>query len=520
MKAKLIQQIAFCIMFLLFGGNAFSQNPNWNENIAKIVFDNCSNCHHDGGIGPFELMSYTDAVDHAGAIKSHTQDGHMPPWKPDPSYRHFLGERKLSTAEIQAIADWVDNGTPLGPGVSPAPPIYQAGSQLNQIDISATSPAYTVQKTTDDYRTFVMPSNLTTTQYINAVEFLPSNASIVHHIILYYDPTSYSRNLDNLDPGPGYASNGTGAESPNAKLLGLWTPGADIFYLPPNMGYELPAGSDFVMELHYAPNSNAKTDSTKINLKYITASPARPVFTELALYHFPPVLLQPALIIPANTVKEFSQRVNIGNTDISLVGIFPHMHLIGKSYTLFSTKGTDTIPLLKIPDWDFHWQGFYTYQKLMKIPRLSYLNGKAVYDNTSNNPNNPSNPPITVSAGENTKDEMMVTFIAYTNYQTGDENVILDSTLLSTGTDLTIKNKEIRLYPNPATEVINVELPSQKISNARVLSLSGQLIYESTSLERDVLKISVDSFSQGVYLLELTGTDGVFYKKFSVQKID
>jgi len=156
-------------------------------------------------------MSYNDAVDHALSIKSHTQDGHMPPWKADPTYRHFLGERKLTTQEIQDIADWVDQGTVLGTGQSPAPPIFQAGSQLSSLDMSSTSPAYTVQKTTDDYRTFVIPTNHQSKQYINAIEFLPSNASIVHHIILYQDPTGYSRNLDSLDPGPGYASNGTGA---------------------------------------------------------------------------------------------------------------------------------------------------------------------------------------------------------------------------------------------------------------------------------------------------------------------
>ena len=510
---KLLSLLTLCILSVKINAQA----PTWNNKIGEIIYNNCSNCHHDGGIGPFELMSYTDAFDHASSIKYHTQDRHMPPWKADSDYRKFLGERKLSTDEIQSIADWVDSGSPLGTGTSPTPPTIKQGSQLDVLDMSNTSPAYTVQKTTDDYRTFVMSTNHTSKQYINAIEFLPSNASIVHHIILYYDPTSYSRNLDNLDPLPGYASNGTGAESPSAILIGLWTPGAGIFYLPSNMGYELPVGADLVMELHYAPNSNAKTDSTTVNFKYSTQSPVRAIQTELVLYHFPPVLLQPSLIIPANTVKEFSQRVNIGNFDISLVGIFPHMHLIGKSYTVFANKGVDTIPLIKIPDWDFHWQGFYTYQKLIKIPRLSYINGKAVYDNTPNNPHNPSNPPLTVSAGENTKDEMMVCFIAYTAYQAGDENIILDSTLLVSSTDFESIDKEISVYPNPASEKLNIKT-SLSIKSLSIYSLEGKLIKVYTAEECRYGIIDVDIEEDGMYLLNIETANGPIFKKVILRK--
>lgn len=499
------------MLLIAFSIKGIAQDATWNGGIGKIIYNNCSNCHHEGGIGPFNLMSYDDAKDRANSIKVHTTDRHMPPWKADPTYSHFVGERRLSDLEIQKIAEWVDNGTPLGTGTSPAPPTIKNGSQLNRIDQSVTSPKYTVQKTEDDYRTYVMPTSHSSTKYINAVEFLPSNASIVHHIILYYDPTSYSRNLDNQDPGPGYESNGTGAASPNAKLLGLWTPGAGVFYLPDNMGYNLPVGSDLVMELHYAPGSNAKSDSTQVNLKYTSKTPVRPISMELALFHFPPVLQQQALVIPANTVQDFTQKVNIGSLDVSLVGIFPHMHLIGKSYTIFSTLGTDTTKLISIPDWDFHWQGFYTFQKLVKVPRLSQLQGKARYDNTTNNPHNPSNPPITVTAGENTKDEMMVSFIAYTPYQAGDENIILDSTLINTGIEEE-KNTELKIFPNPSNGIFNI-LSSEENIQTKVFSLEGKLLREFTNQK----EIDLKDFVNGMYILEVKNARNIFYEKIIIQ---
>ena len=506
---KRLLTLAF-LLFLCF--QSMAQTPTWNSGVGQLIYNSCANCHHEGGIGPFNLTSYDDAVSYASSIKYHTADRHMPPWKADPTYTHFIGERRLSDEQVNMIGAWVDAGTPKGTGASPTPPAFNNGAQINRVDQTVTSPKYTVQKSTDDYRTFVMSTSHTSLKYINAVEFIPSNAAIVHHIILYHDPSTYSRNLDVSDPGPGYASNGTGAESPNAKLIGLWTPGAGIFYLPDNMGYELPVGTDLVMEIHYAPNSNAKSDSTIVNFKYTSSSPVRVVKMDMPLYHYPPVLQQSSLTIPANTIAQFNQRTISSNTqDLSVVGIFPHMHLIGKSYTIYSKKGTDTTKLIRIPDWDFHWQGFYTFQKLIKIPRQSLILADATYDNTVNNPHNPSNPPITVTAGENTKDEMMVTFIAYTAYQTGDENIILDSTLISTGVNETTKENFV-LYPNPANEIVNIS-SEEEIMNVKIYDLRGQLISEYIHTKN----IDISMVLEGLYIVEIETKSGISFEKLLIK---
>jgi len=508
-----MKRILTLVSLICIGLNSIAQTPTWNSGVGQLIYNSCANCHHEGGIGPFSLMSYDDAIAYAGSIKSHTSDRHMPPWKADPTYTHFIGERRLSDSQVKMIADWVDGGTPLGTGVSPVPPTINNGAQINRLDQTVKSPKYTVQKTTDDYRTFVMPTTHTSLKYINAVEFIPSNAGIVHHIILYHDPSTYSRNLDAADPGPGYESNGTGAESPNAKLIGLWTPGAGIFYLPDNMGYELPVGTDLVMEIHYAPNSNAKSDSTTINFKYTSTSPVRVVKMDMPLYHYPPILQQPALQIPANTIMEFNQRAISSNSqDLSVVGIFPHMHLIGKSYTIFSKKGTDTTKLIRIPEWDFHWQGFYTFQKLIKIPKQSLILASAVYDNTTNNPHNPSNPPVDVSAGENTKDEMMVAFIAYTAYQAGDENIILDSTLVTSGVDEQKKNA-IMIFPNPADNRINITA-DEEIKDVKIYNLQGKLISEFSYSKN----IDVSTISAGMYIVEINMKTGISFEKVLITR--
>ncbi|MCS7085425.1 MAG: hypothetical protein RMM53_06515, partial [Bacteroidia bacterium] len=126
-------------------------------------------------------------------------------------------------------------------------------------------------------------------------------------------------------------------------------------------------------------------------------------------------------------VKTFYNSLTINN-NISVLGLAPHMHLIGRSMKVFSVLGNDTVKLINIPDWNFAWQGFYTPQKLIKIPAGSAIKAISVYDNTPNNPFNPSNPPQLVRSGESTYDEMLLCYFTYVNYQPGDENVWLTDT--------------------------------------------------------------------------------------------
>ena len=77
-------------------------NPAFAD-IAPIIFKNCTPCHRAGESGPFELMTYEDVKKNANKIKFVTQTRYMPPWPADVSYTHFIGERKLTGAEIELI---------------------------------------------------------------------------------------------------------------------------------------------------------------------------------------------------------------------------------------------------------------------------------------------------------------------------------------------------------------------------------------------------------------------------------
>jgi hypothetical protein len=125
------------------------------------------------------------------------------------------------------------------------------------------------------------------------------------------------------------------------------------------------------------------------------------------------------------------------------------MHLIGKSIRSFALSSGDTIPLIDIPNWDFHWQLGYDYPQLVKVPVNAQLKAVATYDNTENNPNQPSFPPQLVTWGEETTDEMLVVFYLYTYYLPGDENLIVEHNT-DVSEEFATPSANWNFYPNPS----------------------------------------------------------------------
>ncbi|MBL0032109.1 MAG: hypothetical protein IPP27_07990 [Bacteroidetes bacterium] len=107
------------------------------------------------------------------------------------------------------------------------------------------------------------------------------------------------------------------------------------------------------------------------------------------------------------------------------------MHLLGKSFIAYAINPQgDTIPLIRIKNWDFRWQYFYTFERMLKIPAGTSIIVEGTFDNTVNNPLNPFNPPQTISEREGsmrTTDEMFQLICTFIPYKTGDENISLQS---------------------------------------------------------------------------------------------
>lgn len=182
-------------------------------------------------------------------------------------------------------------------------------------------------------------------------------------------------------------------------------------------------------DIHYGPTSIGGYDSSYFNIYYSAKPPQRQTF-EMQLGTLGISEIVPPLVIPPDEVKTFRTK-SVVSEDISILTINPHMHLLGKKFIAYAlTPTNDTVRLIRINNWDFKWQYFYTFKKMVKIPKGSTIYVEGVFDNTAENPLNPFRPPRTVSEREGsmrTSDEMFQFIITYLPYEKGDENISLDN---------------------------------------------------------------------------------------------
>ncbi len=72
----------------------------------------------------------------------------------------------------------------------------------------------------DDYRCFILSTNLTNPIDLSAMEFIPGNMEAVHHAIIVAVPEGSADALDDADPGYGYECFGDFGTSNISDFLG------------------------------------------------------------------------------------------------------------------------------------------------------------------------------------------------------------------------------------------------------------------------------------------------------------
>ena len=471
------------LTFVITSSLSFSQT--WADDVAQIVYEKCTKCHHSGGVGPFPLMTYGETSPMASLIDAAVTQDVMPPWPPNNNFQNYAHDRSLSTLEKATLLAWLNGGTPEGnPTNTPPPPVYNVGSILGNGDLEVQIPTYMSKATTtsDDYVCFAIPSNLATGRIIKSVEVVPGNPSIVHHCLVYIDANSNGSVTDTV------GGDCQGPSSPTAKLVSGYTPGSTPTVLPSvsplKLGYSMAANSQVYLGMHFPEGSYGEYDSTKVIFHFYpeTETGIRQLSTDILLDNW-------TFSLPPDQITDVSDVYpNSGAglpIDYSLLAVFPHMHLIGESMKVYGIKPSlDTLKLIDIPAWDFEWQDFYYYNYMQKAEAGTILHADAVYNNTSANLNNPNDPPITVGAGLNTADEMLVVFMSYLPYVVGDENYNMDS-LLNLSTNALLEKEfgpgMFTVYPNPFSS--NITLTTSQLQagdniSMFVYDIQGQKVKE------------------------------------------
>jgi hypothetical protein len=443
-------------VFLFFvtscSNNKSPQLITYSEHIAPIIYKNCTSCHRTGEAGPFNLLTYQDVATRAKLIKFVCQTRYMPPWPADASYSHFVDEKVLTAEEIEMITSWVNNGCPIGDSTKVSQlPNFTVGSQVGKPDlVIKLRDVYKIKGDGKDlFLLMRVPYQIPKDTFVSTIEIVPGNRKLVHHVNAQLLSYEFDKKKDvfkgntvvDLESFPEKLKAYQALDLPNddgvtfpalTQSVANYLPGVVPPVYPNGIGgfKMVRKGAIFLKDIHYGPSRIDTTDQTTFNVFYSKQAPTRPT-QEFQMGTFGVSPTVPTLIIPPDTVMTFHSDYTLP-FDISVLTINPHMHLLGKQFLAYAvTPQGDTIPLIRIKKWDFRWQYFYTFKKMLKIPRGATIHSEGVYDNTRQNPNNPFSPPRLVAEREGsmrTSDEMFQFIVTYLPYRSGDENISLEPT--------------------------------------------------------------------------------------------
>jgi hypothetical protein len=380
--------------------------------VAPIFYKNCVSCHSDGGIAPFQLTDYTQAKAMATAAANAMRKRTMPPWPMtgDGSCGEYLDSRWMSEADIKTVEDWVAAGAPEGVVRDDLKPEKKAaligGTVFNTPLFEPVAQGGALAQH-DEYRCFILPTQLTQDQFLTGYEVIPGNKAMVHHVLVYsVDPNAPSNvgvsngeqieildaQSPNRDGWSCFGTAGAGIESKGIPIS--WAPGQGATYFPKDTGYRIKSTDRLVVQVHYNladSRLEGQTDQTQVSLA-LNNSVARegffilhdPLLNSLSTNN--PITLAPGKKAVDYTwtlpMAEFTAASAVKKLDF--YGSLPHMHERGskfKAQVVRSTGGSECTA--EINQWDIHWQHYYFYSKPFTINATDVIKTTCTYDTSA-----------------------------------------------------------------------------------------------------------------------------------------
>ncbi len=377
-----------------------STEPTWHGDIHPIIEARCGGCHVQGGIAPFALSTFEQAQTHALAIADAVVQRRMPPWMPSDDCQSFHGSRRMPQEEIDQIARWVALDSPEGsPPAAPPAPAKLPSLAWVDAEVSADEDYLPPDGASDDYRCLIAETGVTSARDLIGFEILPGSTRTVHHVILYAMDREEAQQRDSAEAGLGYTCFGGPGGSP--RMVGAWAPGSGAVVLPRSTGMTLYSDDVLVMQVHYNLSSAREPDRTKVALQF--AQQPRPLKG-----HMFPLPADDFRLAPRSTDQSTTLEYEVP-LPITLWGVMPHMHLLGRSIRLeVERAGGEEACLIDIPKWQFHWQQSYFYTDLRGIPlnEGDRVRLTCTWDNPTDRE---------ITWGEGTADEMCLMLIYVTS---------------------------------------------------------------------------------------------------------
>jgi hypothetical protein len=243
----------------------------YNDDVFPIFRDRCSRCHVPGGVAPMSLMTYEEAFPWAESMRAELVADHMPPANPEEGYGPVRRAHSLSPRDLDVILTWATGGNPRGALDQKLPAVTLKNEwMLGTPDLALQLPAeyHLAADKMEATEEFTLAPGTSETRWIRAVDLLPGTPAIVRSAVIYVktqgQPTTQSTGPD--------------------RVLSRWLPGQDPDPLSAEAAFQLPAGAQLGVRIHYKKTwqyeGKALTDRSTVGLYF---SPARTTQELLAI---------------------------------------------------------------------------------------------------------------------------------------------------------------------------------------------------------------------------------------------
>ncbi len=371
------------------------QSVSYADDIVPILMDNCVSCHHEGGIGSWAMDSHSMIQGWSTMIREVVLARRMPPGQIDNHVGRAIKDvAGLSDEEMRKLVRWIDAGAPMDAAAQdPLASVLLSKEKftLGEPDLVYTVPAQDIPATgVVDYRYVPVPLDLDKDVWVRAMEFVPGDRSVLHHVIAYVsspaDKTVRGRE--------------TGAA--RGESVGGFAPGRQPDQFWDNSGRLIKKGSSLLLQMHYTTAGRETVDETEVGI-YLHDKP--PAFVMSG-----GVAGQRRFLVPPHEKEYTLQGEQEIDRDAYLYELNPHMHFRGKymNYTAEYPDGTSEV-LLSVPKYDFNWQFNYVLEEPLFLPAGTKLVARGAMDNSAQNPGNPD-PSKPVHFGLQTMHEMFFGF--------------------------------------------------------------------------------------------------------------
>lgn len=328
----------------------------WYRDVLPVIRERCQTCHEPEGVGAFPMLTYAETVEHLSDIGDAIRNGYMPPWQPADGCQSFRDTRRLTKRESDILLAWVAQGGPAGNSADapPAPP--KKAPALAAVDLTLSAPPVG-PASAESTRCYAFPGDSAKDWDLIGYD-VQAGSPGVQHVVIYSAPDLDVKELDAQDAEPGWACPGDPG-SLNAQAIGVWAAGfVDITRMPPGTGVRVQKGAPLIMQVHtVGVPAGAKAPGPTVAKLQFSREPVARKATFLPLW-------KSGYSIPSKSTGFTLKRTLQMPEDGVLLGVFPHMHTLGRRIKLEAGNAC----VIDIPYWDNSAQQTYFFESLVGVP--------------------------------------------------------------------------------------------------------------------------------------------------------